>query len=688
MTISYYPVNYTDSLNNPPLIVEDNTINVETSLNFPGRNTTGYGQIIAENFLHLLENFANTEQPSNAVQGQLWYDTSTGVLNVYDGALWTASGGLKKGREEPAATSSLPGDLWVNTDTQQLYLFTGSGWILVGPRFSSGSRTGAEPESIIDNGDAPRTVVSQYVEGERIAIISKETFVPKSTIFGFPTIYAGVTLHSSYNTYYGTAEKSNALVVNGQPVASSNFLRSDVTSTTNFPFNVKNATGLAVGPDNQLTLSIDGTTGALTHRTSGSSINIRVNNNGLITTVVNIDSSSKVGINNNTPQEVLDVNGNILASGTIKTTNDTQSTSATTGAITLAGGLGVAKNLNVGGNFRVSGDLTVTTAILPDEDLGANLGTSLLKFNRIWASRFDGEFHGDLKDGTVYGNVTGSASKLASATSFSLDGDIVSDIVEFDGQTGGTTKVFNTELNPLFVSNKTEITAVGENDEFLISQTTGLRKIKKSNLWNSIVGIPIGGMMPFAGTTPPAGWLLCDGSEVRTSIYPALFSVVGYSYGDINTLQGLGTFKLPDLRSRFPMGLDNMNNGITVPRKTDPTTTYQRPTPANRISDPEASILGGSSGNDQIAINVENLPDHEHDMIGDAGNQYYAFRNISGTPTDSGALSGQGSLTSNLGQYLASSGGIKLPGGVTTLGTDLNILNPFLGVNFIIYAGV
>mgnify|MGYP000710250539 CR=1 FL=1 len=56
-----YIVNFTDSENKTPITVFDNTSSQDTSLTFPGRNVTGYGQIIAENFLSLLENFESCD---------------------------------------------------------------------------------------------------------------------------------------------------------------------------------------------------------------------------------------------------------------------------------------------------------------------------------------------------------------------------------------------------------------------------------------------------------------------------------------------------------------------------------------------------------------------------------------------------------------------------------------------------
>ncbi len=764
-----YQIRYTDSTNldKPALTVEDNTINNSTSLQFPGRNITGYGTIIAENFLHLLEHFANDSAPENPVEGQMWYDNTPGVnqLKVYDGTTWSSAGGLKKGNSEPELETSLPGDLWANTDSQQLFLYTGSGWILVGPRFSSGARTGAEPEFIEDTLSNLQPVVSSYVNGERVCIIASETFTPKTLITGFQTIKAGVNLNTNYNTYWGVAEKAAALLVGTTTVAASNFLRGDATSNTNFPINVRTSQGIAVGEDTQLNLSIDGAAGVIFHKTSGSNLDIRMNNNGSIRTVVRIDSSERVGINNINPQTDLDVGGDINASGNITADGN----AGFGGTLNVDGGLNIAGNVSFGTDN--TNTVTVSGVILPDVNLGADIGTVDRKFQRIWSSRFDGEFYGNVF-GSLTGNASGSSTKLASPTIFDLDGDVTSNEVEFDGQTGtptlntltasgngteatltfttqtvppyptgsqiivsaiaptgyrgtytvtdgglnyvkytstqtgsqttagaisrfgllGNRKRFFTQLSETFIADKPEIVSIAEGDEFVVQRgAEGLKKITKQSLWTSIPVTPTGVVLPYAGLLAPTGWLLCDGSEVLISAYPELFDAIGYQFGDITTLLGLGTFKLPDMRGRMPLAMDSMNNGIQVPSKLDPTQQISTGGgAANRVTDAAADIIGQGAGVEKKLIATSEIPDHVHDMNGNDGNQYYAFRNVPGDPTDTNALSGEGSTVTARGQYMTDSGRIsnypRTPGG-DSIQSQFNVMNPYLTLNYIINTG-
>ena len=96
--------------------------------------------------------------------------------------------------------------------------------------------------------------------------------------------------------------------------------------------------------------------------------------------------------------------------------------------------------------------------------------------------------------------------------------------------------------------------ASGVNGDFL-------QVLSGSIQFNSTIpgGIPTGTVVPFAGTSTPSGWLLCNGSLYgRTALNPSpqvnLFSVIGITYG---AGDGLTNFAVPDLRGMFVRGFDN-----------------------------------------------------------------------------------------------------------------------------------
>lgn len=72
---------------------------------------------------------------------------------------------------------------------------------------------------------------------------------------------------------------------------------------------------------------------------------------------------------------------------------------------------------------------------------------------------------------------------------------------------------------------------------------------------------PLGVVEMFAGATPPAGWLLADGSEVSREAFRDLFVVIGTTYG---VGDGSTTFNVPDLRQRFPLGKADSGTGSTL----------------------------------------------------------------------------------------------------------------------------
>ena len=71
--------------------------------------------------------------------------------------------------------------------------------------------------------------------------------------------------------------------------------------------------------------------------------------------------------------------------------------------------------------------------------------------------------------------------------------------------------------------------------------------------WVRANTVPTGTILPFAGTTVPTGFLLCNGALVSRTTYAALYAAIGTKWGSGD---GSTTFKLPDLRKRHLEGVN------------------------------------------------------------------------------------------------------------------------------------
>lgn len=131
-------------------------------------------------------------------------------------------------------------------------------------------------------------------------------------------------------------------------------------------------------------------------------------------------------------------------------------------------------------------------------------------------------------------------------------------------------------------------------------------------------------------TTPPLGWLLCDGSEVSRTTYAVLFSYIGESFG---VGDGSTTFNLPDFRGRSPLGA---GQGVGL---------------SNRD-------VGDSGGEEEHQLNINEMPSH-----GGHRDAYSSYQHYSINPSNINA------------RYY---GGDQ----------PHNTMHPFLSVNFIIFTGV
>ena len=711
-----YPVRYTDRTKDP-IQVNDSSFNTETSLTIPGRNQRGYSIAVAENFLGLLENFANTSPPENPIEGQIWYDKSDGIeeLKVYDGTQWKSSGSIKKTASTP--TTAIVGDLWVDIDNQQLYLFNGATWILVGPSFSTGLRSGVVPETVVDTNDITRVVLKNYVEDQVVSIYSSDSFIPKITINGFNEIKSGINLSSTIiidgnialtPKYYGISEKAENLLIGSNTVPANNFLRKDTPNITDFAFTIRNNQGVSLGDQTQLRFSVDsGQSGNIYHSTPNSQFDLRINYEGESTTLLRASSTGRVGIgiNNLNPSTTLDVDGSSRFTDIMKIESLKNVIDAEGPALQIAGGALIGLDLSVTGQTSFRKGLTVASytsststdifdrnAISPLVSNTFDIGATDKRFRNVYANTFFGNLVGD-----ITGNLTGPASeafKLRAGTTFEMVGQVTSEPFTFDGITGGNVKTFNTSISASFIDDQPlEFTDTNGSDEFIVyrKQTGQLGKMFRTTFFQQVATVPVGTILPFAGVAVPIGYLLCDGSEKSQATYQALFDVIGYTYGSpndpVNPLIGNLTFRLPDLRGRFPLGRTTMDNADSIDSSSGLIDSNTLPiNPQIQSTEGTAGVLGNVSGNPTKTLNVDNIPQHQHNLEDNLGNEYFVVANRSGVPEDPNASQEEGFAADKESQIYDRTGGIynRLS---STPTSPFNVMNPYMTINYIIYTG-
>jgi hypothetical protein len=178
-----YQINKTDGT--VVATVADGQIDtLSTDLTLIGKNYSGFGEALNENFIKLLENFASTTRPTHPIRGQIWFDVSELKLKVYSGTQFLPVSSATIANVQPASLGV--GDLWFNDVDKQLYFFDGATVILLGPAYSASQGiSGLKVASILDTLNQTRVVTYLYNNGILLGIFAKDSFTPKVAISGF-----------------------------------------------------------------------------------------------------------------------------------------------------------------------------------------------------------------------------------------------------------------------------------------------------------------------------------------------------------------------------------------------------------------------------------------------------------------------------------------------------------------------
>lgn len=270
--------------------VADGTIDTTTDLVLVGKNYAGYGEFLNENTVKMLENFANTTAPSSPLAGQLWWDTTGSLLKVYNGSSFKTISASTASASQPS--TNVTGDLWWDTTNGQLKVYNGSAFVTVGPTFTAAQGTsGAIVETVTDSGATDHVVVKLFSGGTVVGTVSKDAqFTPQSAIAGFATISPGIQVSSTVSgaKFQGTATDSDAL----GGIAAANYLRSNANDTTSGTLGILNDTGMSLGVDADLTMSVSGSNVQVKNVTSDGDIIFNVNDGGSDTTAMTIDGAT------------------------------------------------------------------------------------------------------------------------------------------------------------------------------------------------------------------------------------------------------------------------------------------------------------------------------------------------------------------------------------------------------------
>lgn len=373
----------------------------DTSLTLVGRGNPNYGEKIAENFLYLLENFASPVAPNNPIEGQLWYDTSAPtnkILKVFNNTAWVPTNGVHKAEDKDSIVGIVSaGDIYVHPrGLDQVHIWDGNSWIPIGPAIASGTKNGVFPEEWEPNdGSLSKPVIATYLNDEVITVVSSESFTPNPLRNGFTELKPGLNIS---NQIFGSdVARLNGLASTAQylkvldepdPVIADNFLRNDKTGVIQGFLSVS---GLRVGA-NIPSVFLERTsnnTALLTNRTNEASIGLAVIKNSIVNQILTVDGNNlRVGINNLSPTQELDVNGNAVISGSL-----------TVGA-TGTNSLTVLGNASIDGNFTATGTVEFTSSVSIGNSLGSgsavtpavpgvyDLGTSDAPFRTVYATNF------------------------------------------------------------------------------------------------------------------------------------------------------------------------------------------------------------------------------------------------------------------------------------------------------------
>lgn len=221
-----YTVDFTDGTKTAISVV-NSSVDTTTNIGLVGRGYTNYGEIIAEDLLHMLEHFASGSAPSKPVEGQIWYDSANNQLKYFDDTVansgnWKPIASLTVQNNSPTSVGETDGHFWLDNDSGILYIYYNGEWVAIND-VSGDTKVVARTRYDID--DVAHRTIEVIVNNQIVSISASDTPVWQPQNSGanteyledgvtllntqFPNIGQGIVLNNgSEYFFYGTATRA------------------------------------------------------------------------------------------------------------------------------------------------------------------------------------------------------------------------------------------------------------------------------------------------------------------------------------------------------------------------------------------------------------------------------------------------------------------------------------------------
>jgi len=391
----------------------------------------------------------------------------------------------------------------------------------------------------------------------------------EEAIGGYVSVTVSDVADTTLTTNDGSADQSRNMVINltGALTGTRNVIcpaieklyvvKNATTGSQSVVFKVSGQTGVTIPNGSTYFLYVDGTDARLINGTiaSQNSNNVSITggsiSNAALSNVTVVANASSLSVRDSDGSNTLSIAvGSNLTANTV---------------LTLTTGASANRTLDISAS-----NVTISTAganLIDDADASAQRTT--LGLGTIATQNSN--------------NVTITGGSISGITDLAVadGGTGVSSFTAYSVVAGGTTSTGALQ----------NVSGVGTSGDVLTSNGAGALPT-----WQTPSGVPVGTVVPYAGTAAPTGWLLCFGQLVNRTTYAALFAVVSTTYG---AGDGSTTFGLPDLRGRVVAGQDDMGGSS-----------------ANRLTGlsggVDGDVLGAAGGAETHTLTTAELASHTH----------------------------------------------------------------------------